>query len=422
MRQAPAAFVEFVATNVMKFGFKRCLSDPCVFVLQSDDPALLMHEGKIVTDKDFPGTSECLELTDKAGKVIGYQRIGANKKPLNHVVYLGQYVDDILLCSTPDNPKVKELTDFLEQREHKFTLEPLEFFLNMFVYRDRSTRTLTLSQEKHARKIVSEVFGNEVGNVKSNVIPMKDGYMPQPCEDTAADRLYMTEEKHSQYRSWTASLLWISRTLPEIKYSVGQLCRHMQRPSIDHYNDLKKVCRYIAGNTDRGLKFSGDDLTIHASSDSDWGTCKATRRSCSGYEIRLGTSLVQSKSKMQTTVALSTLEAELYALVECTKSVQYYRGLLGELGIEQKEPTLILVDNQSCIGMSQSAMVSYRSRHIPLRYHFVKQCIREESIRLEWVASADNTSDLFTKSLGQELFLKHRDSVSSVVKTGREEV
>ena len=422
MKQAPAEYIEFVATNVTEFGLKRCLSDPCVFVLQSDDPALLMHEGKVVTDKDFPGASECLELIDKAGKVKGYQRLGANKKPLNHVLYLGQYVDDILLCSTPDNPKVKELTDFLKQREHKFTLEPLEFFLNMFVHRDRSTRTLTLSQEKHARKIVSEVFGNEVGNVKSNVIPMTDGYMPQPCEETAADRLYMTEEKHSQYRSWTASLLWISRTLPEIKYSVGQLCRHMQRPSIDHYNDLKKVCRYIAGNTDRGLKFTGDDLTIYASSDSDWGTCKATRKSCSGYEIRLGSSLVQCKSKMQTTVALSTLEAELYALVECTKSVQYYRGLLGELGIEQKEPTLILVDNQSCIGMSQSAMVSYRSRHIPLRYHFVKQCIREKSIRLEWVASAENTSDLFTKSLGKELFLKHRDTVSSVVKTGREEV
>ena len=142
--------------------------------------------------------------------------------------------------------------------------------------------------------------------------------MPEPSADHAGDRLAMTEEIKSNYRSWTASLLWISRTVPEIKFAVGQLCRHMQNPSVDHINDVKKVARYLVGNLDRGLTFTGNRLDVNAQSDSDWGACKHTRRSCTGYVVFIGESLVIAKSQMQKLVALSSMEAELIALNECT--------------------------------------------------------------------------------------------------------
>jgi len=88
--------------------------------------------------------------------------------------------------------------------------------------------------------------------------------------------------------------------------------------------------------------------------------------------------------------------------------------LLDELGFRQDVKSEILVDNQSAIQMSRSQMAVYRNRHIPLRYHFVKDLL-ENDITLTWVASADNVADLFTKSVATIIFLKHREQVSSVV-------
>ena len=109
------------------------------------------------------------------------------------------------------------------------------------------------------------------------------------------------------------------------------------------------------------------------------------------------------KSKMQSIVALSSMEAELVACTECCKSVVYQRTLLTELGFKQTGPSTVQVDNQSCIQMNRSQMATYRNRHIPLRYHFVKDLLADGTVDLEWVRSEDNVSDLLTKSLGKAL-------------------
>ena len=203
--------------------------------------------------------------------------------------------------------------------------------------------------------------------------------------------------------------------MPEIKFAVGQLCCHMHNPSVDHYNDVTMVVRYLASNTNRGLTFSGDIIDVNAISDSDWGSCKFTRRSCTGYAVKIGDNLVIAKSQQQKLVALSIMEAELIALNECAKTVMFFRQFLDELGYKQTEKTLIGVDNQSCISMSRSQMAVYRNRHIPLGYHYVKDLIKTGHIDLEWVSSEDNVSDLFTKSVKKDLFFQHRNTVSGQV-------
>lgn len=418
MKDASYAFFKFVRDAFIDFGLTPLKSDPCIYVLESDEKVLLLNkEGNTVTtneERDQIYDRDTITVKDEKGKIVGFQLVGCDGKPMTHKIIIGSYVDDCLIAYTRGNKMVPKLYEFLRSREHKFTVEPLQFFLNMHIQRDRDNRTLTLQQDQHARKLIKEVFQQEPENINNRETPFPDGYLPEPSQNTEGDKLVMTEEKRSEYRSWSASLLWISRTVPEIKHSVGQLCRHMHNPSVDHYNDVKKVVRYLAGNLDRGLKFKGNNINVNAASDSDWGACKYTRRSCTGYAVYIGDSLVVAKSQMQKLVALSSMEAELIALNECAKTVAYFRAFLGELGYEQTEKSKVYVDNQSCIQMSRSQMAVYRNRHIPLRYHFVKDLLAND-IDLIWIASEDNVADLFTKSVTTVLFLKHRDGVSSVV-------
>ena len=117
---------------------------------------------------------------------------------------------------------------------------------------------------------------------------------------------------------------------------------------------------------------------------------------------------------MQRLVALSSMEAELIALNKTAKTVMFYRVFLKEMGYEQISKSMIKVDNQSAIQMSRSQMATYRNRHVPLRYFKIKELL-ETDIDLEWVSSKENVADLFTKSVNNDLFQKHRDSVSTVV-------
>ena len=77
---------------------------------------------------------------------------------------------------------------------------------------------------------------------------------------------------------------------------------------------------------------------------------------------------------------------------------------------------MIDVDNQSCIQMARSTMSCYKNRHIPIRYFWIKDLMKTGEVELQWVASADNTSDLLTKCVSAELFEVHREKVSKTVK------
>ena len=108
---------------------------------------------------------------------------------------------------------------------------------------------------------------------------------------------------------------------------------------------------------------------------------------------------------------MSSMEAELIALTEATKTVVYLRKLMSLFGYPQHSPTPIGVDNQSVLAVSKSVMIAWKNRHIPLRYFKVRELIKNGDVELYYVSSADNDSDLLTKSLSRELFEKHRSSM-----------
>ena len=150
-------------------------------------------------------------------------------------------------------------------------------------------------------------------------------------------------------------------------------------------------------------------MTVTAYSDSDFAG-SADAKSTTGFAVLLAGSPVVWRSAKQTTVALSTQEAEISALVCCAKEVMATRNLLQELGLPQDAIT-IYEDNSAAIATCESADSRGRVRHLNVAQHFLFQHIKEKSIQLQYCPSASNVADIFTKPLQPSIFKALRSNL-----------
>ena len=138
-----------------------------------------------------------------------------------------------------------------------------------------------------------------------------------------------------------------------------------------------------------------------AYSDSTWNSNPDNSRSRSGYVIFFNGCLIAWKSTLQSLVTLSSCEAEYVALNLAARETVWLRRLLGELLFPQN-PTTIFVDNQSTIALTKHQMVKPRTKHIAMRYHWIKEQVAGGVIIVKYVPTADNVADFITKILSKE--------------------
>ncbi len=132
--------------------------------------------------------------------------------------------------------------------------------------------------------------------------------------------------------------------------------------------------------------------------DSDYARDPATRRSIAGYIVFMNGGPVAWKCQLQKSVAASTMEAELNAACEGCKETMYLRGLLADLGCEQIGPTSVYSDNQSCIELCKHDSAHHsRSKHIDVRFHFVRDEIKGKTITVLYVPTHWMIADMMTK-------------------------
>ena len=238
----------------------------------------------------------------------------------------------------------------------------------------------------------------------------------------AGDDVITDKKQASMYRGIGGSLIYATvSTRPDITHAVNMLSRHMHQPSQTHLTAAQRVLRYLKSCTEYGLTYTNggkqhtmnDALSITAYSDSDWGGDAVSNRSTTGYVVLLNGNLIAWNTKKQHTVALSSAEAELMALVEVTKEVAWLSMLLGELHYKVKRPSLIFVDNRSTINMAQNISEHDRSKHIRIRYNYIKDEIDSGEIKLEWVSTDKQMADIFTKALQGQLFVSMRNRLLS---------
>ena len=141
-------------------------------------------------------------------------------------------------------------------------------------------------------------------------------------------------------------------TRPDLAYAVGALRQHAANPGEEHQRALDRVFRYLEGTKDWHLVYQrgvGDELTLGGFVDADWANELSDCSSTSGYVYNLGGGAISWSSKKQTSIALSSTEAEYIAGAHTTKEVIWLRRLLTELGLHIDGPTTLLMDNQSAM-------------------------------------------------------------------------
>ncbi|KAK9060122.1 hypothetical protein SSX86_020826 [Deinandra increscens subsp. villosa] len=278
------------------------------------------------------------------------------------ILYLLVYVDDLIL--TGNNEAI--LSSFIKKLHSEFAIKDLglvNYFLGLEVKHNKDG--LFLSQSKYAYEITE----------RAKLLDAKPVHTPMASHENLTSQGIVLEDP-TEYRSLVGALQYLTITRPDISYSVNQVSQFLKAPTMENFQNVKRIIRYIKGTLDFGLTFSRpSSTTLVGYSDADWARCLETRRSTYGYSIFLGGNLVSWSAKKQPTISRSSCESEYRAMANTAAEIVWITHLLRELhALPCSRPTL-LCDNQSALFLTQNPVSHKRSKHIDLDYHFIRELV-----------------------------------------------
>lgn len=192
-------------------------------------------------------------------------------------------------------------------------------------------------------------------------------------------------------------------------HSVSVISRYMENPTEMHLRAAKRIFRYLKGTTDFGIFYKKvKKSSFLGFTDSDYAGDIDDRKSTSGNVFLMSSGAISWSSKKQQIVTLSTTEAEFVAAASCSCQAIWLRRMLEVLGNQQQDSTTIYCDNVSAIRLSRNPVMHGRSKHIDVRYHFLRDLCKDGVIELQFCKSEDQVADLMTKPLKQPVFEKLR--------------
>ena len=180
----------------------------------------------------------------------------------------------------------------------------------------------------------------------------------------------------------------------------------------------KRVLAYLAGTSGHGLLFSSGSSFI-GYTDSDFGGDTDCRKSTTGFIFLLFGGAIAWGSKRQSCTTLSTTEAEYVAACETTKEAVWLRYLLDQIGVLPDGPSAILCDNQSAIRLVHNPEHHQRTKHIAIRYHFIREKQEAGDINVRYINTKDQLADIFTKPLESSRFRSIRERIGVVENPAR---
>ncbi|KAK3133143.1 hypothetical protein QOZ80_6AG0532910 [Eleusine coracana subsp. coracana] len=312
-----------------------------------------------------------------------------------NALLVGVYVDDLVITGTKD----AEVAAFKEDMKATFQMSdlgPLSFYLGIEVHQDDSG--ITLRQTAYAKRIV-ELAG--LTDCNPALTPMEEK-LKLSRHSTAK------EVDATQYRRLVGSLRYLAHTRPDLAFSVGYVSRFMQRPTTEHQQAVKRIIRYVAGTLDHGIYYPRCRGEAHfiGYSDSDHAGDIDTSKSTSGILFFLGKCLVSWQSVKQPVVAMSSCEAEYIAASTASTQALWLARLLGDLLGRDTEAVELRVDSMSALALAKNPVFHERSRHIRVRYHLIRDYLKEGSIKASYINTSDQLADLLTKPLGRIKFLE----------------
>ena len=308
-------------------------------------------------------------------------------------LYVCFWVDDFLILARDASDK----DSFKAAISAAFKMKDLGAvarFLGMEVQRNRAGQAISLTSSQHIDDMLQR-FGMQDCKPTATPLPHKAVLGPRGPDEQPLP-------PQTPYRSLVGSLLYVAMwTRPDIAFAVSQVARFQSDPSVYHWDLAKNILRYLKGTRARGLTFSpgahGDAGVVRGYVDASWGEDPSTRKSQSGYVFTLGNAAISWKSKLQTTVALSSTEAEYLALSAAVKEALFLRNLVGDVLPSAAKTIVLHEDNQSTIKQALNLTGSERTKHVDIRHHFLKAHVANGDVRLEYLPTAQQPADALTK-------------------------
>jgi len=307
------------------------------------------------------------------------------------------YIDDGLFLGADKALVDSKKCACLEHWECRDTGDVTDF-LGMKV--NKTASHITIDQKAYL-KMVLERF--DMHNAKIAPTPILSGYVPQENKG-AVDPV-----RRQKFQSVIGSLLYLMLgTRPDIAFAVIKMSQFSANPSQDHLDKAMYIMRYLVGTQNYHVVYDGrlnEGLIAHT--DSDWAGNPIKRRSTTGFFASLASGIVCWQSCLQKTVALSSTEAKYMAMSDTCQQIVWIQSLFQELGYDLA-PTPICGDNQGSIFIGSNPVQEQRTKHIDIRYHYIRECIEDGKVSVYFVPGNENPADMFTKNLGAIDFLRFR--------------
>jgi hypothetical protein len=329
-------------------------------------------------------------------------------------VLIGIYVDDLL--STGGNlDEVQRIRNAFRTRFKCSDGEKLNWCLGMEV--NQTENGIYISQNSYIKQKLEEFEEWIEPNVQRKL----------PLVANFQDLLIKAEdstdiEETFPYRQIIGSLMYAATlTRPDISAAVGVVCRFLEKPKRIHCDMVRQILYYLRGTSNYSICYSKNNKEeIQGYVDASWANCE-DYTSIYGYSFLFGNSIVSWCSKKQKIVALSSTEAEYMTITHGSQEALWFLELLNELGINQ-ETVILHEDNEASIKMSNNPQEYKRTRHIQVRYHFIRDQIQDGKIKLKHCSTTDQLADMFTKGISSVKLqdLLPRIGMSSVSQHGRE--
>jgi hypothetical protein len=358
LKQAPRAWYSRIDAYLQQLGFEKSEADPNLyFIVVGEDPLILLL-----------------------------------------------YVDDLFI--TGAERLISSCKESLASEFEMTDIGLMHYFLGLEVWQEPGH--IFLGQGKYVCDILSRF---QMGDSRPMTTPMITNWK----------KLHASESQlvdSTLYRQLIGSLMYLVNTRPDICFAVNTLSQFMVEPRRVHWVAAKHVLRYLCGTVDYGLDYHrGDGVRLVGYTDSDWAGCVSDRKSTSGCCFGLGSAVVSWFSRKQKSVALSSAEAEYMAASQASCEALWLRKMLIGLFGVQLRPTVIYCDNQSCIKLSENPVFHDRSKHIEIRYHFIRDYVQRGAVELQYISTEEQVADILTKALNMGKFVFFRDKLGVVSNT-----
>ena len=373
LKQAAHLWAKELSTLLKELGFRQCVADPCLWVYDDGQ---------------------------------GY-------------ITISTWVDDCIVAYN-DAAIWKQLFDKMAMKYPISAKGRLDFCLGMAVRQNSNRTVVELDQSKYVddmcAKFPNQLRGKDLFAGKYRIPAVHGQKYEKALLPEGSEPLV-----DSRYRELLGKLTYLaSWTRPDISTIVSMLARHQNEPHAIHWKALVHVLVYCKMTKEKCIRFSAPDgasddhLNLLGYVDADYAGCVDTSRSRTGFLFMCCGAPIVWRTVLQPIVAQSTMESEYVAANACAREAEWCRLLYddilgGNVGVDHSMPVALYEDNESCIALAKNFMISKRSRHIRIRFHYVRQQIRDGVIVLEKIKGTENPADAFTKVLAENLFSKYQN-------------